>query len=139
MKVALTGLSRFDFFGVLILRIGVGGLIAYHGFPLWAEGPDSWERIGSAVSLIGITYFHLIFGIASVVIQSVGGLFLILGIFTRGIGLLLSAIVGFALANLIIHSPEIDNVMVVYAQVNLTLLSIVFIGPGRLSLDRRGV
>ena len=73
------------------------------------------------------------------VVQSVGGLFLILGIFTRGIGLLLFAIVGFALANLIIHSPEIDNVMVVYAQVNLTLLSLVFIGPGRLSLDRRGV
>jgi putative oxidoreductase len=139
MKVALTGLSRFDFFGVLILRIGVGGLIAYHGFPLWGEGTDTWERIGSSVSLIGITYFHLIFGIASVVIQSVGGLFLILGIFTRGIALLLSVIVGFALANLIIHSPEIDNVMVVYTQVNLALLSLVFIGPGRLSFDRRGV
>ncbi len=139
MKVALTGLSRFDFFGVLLLRIGIGVLVAYHGFPLWSEGPDSWERIGSAVSLIGITHFYLIFGILSVVIQSVGGLFLILGIFTRGIALLLSVIVGFALANLIIHSPEIDNVMMVYAQINLALLSLVFIGPGRLSLDRRGV
>lgn len=139
MKVALTGLSRFDFFGVLLLRIGVGVLIAYHGFPLWAAGTDTWVRIGSAVSLIGISSLHLLFGIASVVIQSIGGIFLILGIFTRGIALLLSIIVGFALANLIIRSSEIDNVMVVYTQINLALLSLVFIGPGRLSLDRKGV
>ncbi len=139
MKIALTGLSRFDFFGVLLLRIGVGALIAYHGFPLWAAGTDTWERIGSTVSLIGISSFHLIFGIASVVIQSVGGIFLILGIFTRGFALILSVIVGFALANLIIRSSEIDNVIVVYAQINLVLLSLVFIGPGRLSLDRKGV
>ncbi len=139
MKPGLSSLSKFDFLGVLLLRVGLGALIAYKGFPLLVSGTDTYERIGSAVSIVGITNFHVLFGIASAVIQTVGGLFLILGILTRGMALLLSIIVGIALANLIMHSPEIDTVMVVYAQINLALLSLVFIGPGRLSLDRRGV
>jgi len=139
MKSGLSSLSKFDFFGVLLLRVGLGALVAYKGFPLLVSGTETYERIGSAVSLIGIPSFHILFGIASAVIQTVGGVFLILGVLTRGMALLLSIIVGFALANLITHSSEIDSVMLVYAQVNLALLALVFIGPGRLSLDRRGV
>lgn len=139
MKPGLSSLSKFDFFGVLLLRVGLGALIAYKGFPLLVGGTETYERIGSAVTLIGIPSFHILFGIASAVIQTVGGVFLILGILTRGMALLLSIIVGFALANLIIHSSEVDSVMLVYAQINLALLALVFIGPGRLSLDRRGV
>lgn len=139
MKPGLSSLSKFDFFGVLLLRLGLGSLIAYNGFPLLVSGMETYLRIGSTVSLVGISSFHILFGIASAVIQSVGGLFLILGILTRGIALLLSIIVGFALANLLINSNGIDSMVFAYAQINLALLSLVFIGPGRLSLDRRGV
>ena len=82
---------------------------------------------------------HLLFGLASAVIQSVGGLFLILGILTRGIALLLSIIIGFALGRLILSAESVDTMMLVYGQINLAVLSLVFIGPGRFSLDRRGV
>ncbi len=139
MKIAFSSLSRFDFLGVLFLRIGIGSLIAYNGFPLLVGGTETYERIGGAVALVGIPSFHIIFGIASAVIQSVGGLFLILGILTRGISLLLAIIVGLALANLVINSAGFDTMILAYAQINLALLSLVFIGPGRLSLDRRGV
>ncbi len=139
MKVSLSSLSKFDFLGVFFLRLGIGSLIAYNGFPLLVGGVESYERIGSAVSLAGINSFHIIFGLASAVIQAVGGLFLVLGILTRGIAALLTIIVGFALAGLIVNSDGIDTMMLVYAQVNLATLSLVFIGPGRFSLDRRGV
>ncbi|MAM91704.1 MAG: hypothetical protein CMI15_09525, partial [Opitutaceae bacterium] len=82
---------------------------------------------------------HLLFGLASAVIQSVGGVFLVLGILTRGIALLLSIIVGFALARMILNADSVDAMMLAYAQINLAALSLVFIGPGRFSLDRRGV
>ena len=138
MKLSLARLSKFDFLGVLLLRIGVGALIAFHGFPLLVGGTGGYERIGSPVVLIGITSFHLVFGLASAVIQAVGGLFLILGILTRGISLLLAIVVGFAIANLA-RSQSFDTAFFVYCQVCLALFALVFIGPGRLSLDRKGV
>lgn len=139
MKLSLASLSKFDFLGVLFLRIGTGALIAYHGFPLLISGTDSYERIGSPVALIGISSFYLVFGLASAVIQAVGGLFLVLGILTRGIALLLTIITGFAIANLIQHGNGLDTALLVHSQVCLALLSLVFIGPGRISLDRKGI
>ncbi len=139
MKVSLSSLSKFDFFGVFLLRLGVGSLIAYNGFPLLVGGVEAYERVGSAVALVGIGSFHLLFGLASAVIQTVGGAFLVLGILTRGIAALLAIIVGLALAGLVMNSGSVDTVMLVHAQITLALLSLVFIGPGRFSLDRRGI
>ena len=139
MKPSLASLSKFDFLGVLFLRLGTGALICYHGFPLLVGGTDGYERIGSPVALIGISSFHLIFGLASAVIQAVGGLFLVLGILTRGIALLLTIITGFAIANIFRHGGEFDLSLFVHLQIGLALLSLVFIGPGRISLDRKGI
>ncbi len=139
MRSPLASLSKFDFIGVLFLRVGLGALIGYNGFPLLIGGAETYERVGGAVSIIGIDSFHLFFGLASAVIQSLGGLFLILGILTRGIALLLSIIVGFALAGLILNAESFDTMMLVYGQINLAALSLAFIGPGRFSLDRRVV
>ena len=139
MPSPLASLSKFDFIGVFFLRVGLGALIAYNGFPLLVGGAETYERVGSAVSIIGIHSLHLLFGLASAVIQSVGGVFLVLGILTRGIALLLSIIVGFALARMILNADSVDAMMLAYAQINLAALSLVFIGPGRFSLDRRGV
>lgn len=139
MRSPLASLSKFDFIGVFFLRAGLGALIAYNGFPLLIGGVETYERVGSAVSIIGLHSLHLFFGLASAVIQSVGGLFLILGILTRGIALLLSILAGFALAGLIMNADSVDTMMFVYGQINLAALSLVFIGPGRFSLDRRGV
>lgn len=139
MTLSLSKLSKFDFIGVFFLRLGVGALIAFHGFPLLIGGTNGYERLGSAMSLLGIDALHLIFGLASAVLQSVGGLFLILGILTRGMAILLSFIVGLAVANLIRSGTEIDTVFLVYCQTLLSLIALVFIGPGRFSLDRRGV
>ncbi|OUW16339.1 MAG: hypothetical protein CBD18_06935 [Opitutales bacterium TMED158] len=139
MTLSLSKLSKFDFIGVFFLRLGVGALIAFHGFPLLIGGTNGYERLGSAMSLLGIDALYLIFGLASAVLQSVGGLFLILGILTRGMAILLSFIVGLAVANLIRSGTEIDTVFLVYCQTLLSLIALVFIGPGRFSLDRRGV
>ena len=139
MKPSLASLSRFDFLGVFLLRTGVGALIAYNGFPLLIGGAETYEEIGSTVGLVGIHSLHLVFGLASAVIQSVGGAFLVLGILTRGIALLLSIIVGFAVANIIQKTSGVDLTLLIYIQLNLALLALVFIGPGRFSLDRKGI
>ena len=138
MKLSLAGLSKFDFFGVFILRASLGVLFAVHGFPLFISGPNAWRRIGEAVSLAQIDSFHLFFGLASVMIQSFGGLALAAGLFTRGIAILQTIILGFAMA-MAFHRGESILYQLVYAQITLACFSLVFIGPGRLSLDRKGI
>ena len=138
MKLSLAGLSKFDFLGVFILRVSLGILLSVHGFPLFISGPNAWKRIGEAVSLVQIDSFHLFFGLASVMIQAFGGLALVAGLFTRGIAILQTIILGFAMAMAFQRGESILH-QLVYAQITLACLSLVFIGPGRLSLDRKGI
>jgi len=138
MKFSLAGLSKFDFFGVFILRSGLGALVAIHGFPLFISGPNAWKRVGDPVSLAGIDSFHLFFGLASVMIQAFGGLALIAGLFTRGAALLQTIILGFAMASAYQRGESLLDQMV-YAQITLACFALILIGPGRFSLDRRGI
>lgn len=70
--------------GLLILRIGFGlSFFWHHGFPKLAGGPAMWERIGDAVSNVGITFGYSAFGLAAAVSEGVGGLLFAAGLFFR--------------------------------------------------------
>ena len=138
MKFSLNYLSRFDFIGVLLLRLGTGSLIAYYGFPRFIGGPDVWKDTGEAMSLVGVESLHLFFGLASLMAQSFGGLLIIVGLFTRGIAAVLTIVMGFAVANALVAGDSVPHILVM-TQLGLAFLALILIGPGRLSLDRRGI
>ncbi|MDQ8179660.1 DoxX family protein [Pelagicoccus sp. SDUM812005] len=139
MKSPLAGLSKFDFIGVLLLRIGVGALLAFHGYPILTGGGTVWADVGegAAIASLPANFFEYA-GLASGIVQFLGGILLIIGMFTRGTALLLTVIVGFALANHIAAS-SFQLSFLAHLQMTLALLGLVFIGPGRLSLDRKGI
>ena len=139
MKSPLAGLSKFDYFGVLLLRIGVGALLAFHGYPVLTGGGGAWADVGAGAAIASVpsAYFEYV-GLASGVVQFIGGILLILGLFTRGASLALAVILGFALANLIAES-SFQLSFFAHLQLTLALLGLAFIGPGRLSLDRKGI
>ena len=139
MKLTLAGLSRFDFFGVFLLRTGVGVLATYHGFPIFFGGTAALEEVGSGAGITTLDpSLYLAAGIASAIIQVCGGILLVLGLFTRGAALFLTVVSGFALAN-IIAAGEYELAFFAHLQLTLVFLSLVFIGPGRFSLDRKGI
>ncbi len=139
MRSPLVALSKFDYFGVLLLRVGAGMLVAYHGFPALSGGQDAWREIGSGAAIAALPPFLFVAaGLTSAVIQVLGGLSLILGLFTRGAALLLAIVSGFALAN-IIEQRDFTLTFFAYLQFTLLFLGLAFIGPGRLSIDRKGV
>lgn len=139
MKLTLAGLSRFDFLGVLLLRVGLGALIAFHGFPILIGGPDAWEDTGTGAAILGLqSPFFLYAGLASAVLQVFGGAMLVLGCLTRGTALFLSIPIGIAFANLI-DDREFGLSFFAYLQILLACLALVFVGPGRVSLDRKGI
>ncbi len=139
MKSPLAGLSKFDFFGVLLLRIGVGALLAFHGYPILTGGGTVWADVGEGAAIASLPpAFFEYAGLASGIVQFIGGILLIIGLFTRGTALLLTVIVGFALANHIAAS-SFQLSFLAHLEMTLALLGLVFIGPGRLSLDRKGI
>ncbi|MBD5780191.1 DoxX family protein [Pelagicoccus sp. NFK12] len=139
MKSPLAGLSKFDFFGVLLLRIGVGAVLAFHGYPILTGGGSVWTDVGKGAAIASLppSFFEYA-GLASGILQFIGGILLIIGMFTRGTALLLSIVVGFAIANLI-AAGSFQLGFLAHLQMILALLGLVFIGPGRLSLDRKGI
>ena len=70
--------------GLLVLRIGFGlSFFWHHGLPKLAGGPAMWERIGDAVSNVGITFGYSAFGLAAALSEGVGGLLFAAGLFFR--------------------------------------------------------
>lgn len=70
-------------FGFLILRVAVGALFILIGANKLMAGPDVWTKVGSALGQFGITYFHTFFGLVAALTEVAGGLFFLLGFFTR--------------------------------------------------------
>lgn len=139
MKSPLAALSKYDFFGVLLLRIGLGALVAFHGYPILFGGDTVWVEIGSGAALTGLNEnLYWIAGLISGITQFLGGILLAIGLFTRGSALCLTVVVGFAVANHI-HGHSFGLSLLAHLQLALTLFSLVFIGPGRFSLDRKGI
>lgn len=50
----LTALNKYKDYGLLILRIGIGGMFIFHGAPKMFGGPERWEGIGGAMASVGI-------------------------------------------------------------------------------------
>jgi len=42
--------------GILILRVGLGVMFIFHGWPKISGGPQVWEAVGGAVSAMGIKF-----------------------------------------------------------------------------------
>lgn len=141
MKSPLAGLSQFDYFGVLLLRLGIGALVAFHGFPALVGGSEAWTEIGKGAAILHIPeipFLLLSLGLASAILQTIGGLCLAIGLFTRGAALLLAIAASIALAN-IVAAHDFSLNFFAHLQVTLLLYALVFIGPGRLSFDRKGI
>lgn len=70
--------------GLLLIRIGVGLVVVYHGYPKLIGGEATWAELGSIMNTLGITFYPIAWGLAFAAIQSIGGLLFLLGVFFRG-------------------------------------------------------
>lgn len=69
--------------GILILRMGMGIAYVYHGAPKIFGGPDTWTRVGGAMSNFGIDFLPVFWGLVAAVSEFFGGIFLIAGFMVR--------------------------------------------------------
>lgn len=69
--------------GLLVLRVGLGLMMATHGYPKLVGGPPLWEKLGHAMEVFGIGFAPTFWGFAAAATELFGGIALALGALTR--------------------------------------------------------
>jgi putative oxidoreductase len=119
---------------LLCTRIGLGLFFVFvHGLPKLLGGPELWERLGSAISILGVSFGYPYFGFLAAILEFLGGLFLITGLFFSYTAISMSLVMVVAIfSNL---STEGWFGAAHPFEVFLFLITLAFTGPGKFSLD----
>jgi len=128
-----SSLDRFRDLGLLILRLGFGfGFTYYHGWSKITAGPESWDRLGGAMSRFGIEFWPTFWGFMMAFTESIGGVLIAVGFLFRPVSLLL------AIGMFVAWTGHIasGNGTPAHAFKNMAVaLGLLFIGPGKYSVD----
>ncbi|MDZ7716854.1 MAG: DoxX family protein [Balneolaceae bacterium] len=122
--------------GLLILRIGLGIMLIIHGSPKLFGGPEMWTEVGQATQSLGINFTPMFFGFMAAITEFFGGIFLLLGLFFKPTLSMLIVVMIVATATNIAAN---DGFAAISHSIELAIvfISLLFIGPGKLSLDNR--
>ncbi len=127
-------LDKYKNIGLLILRLGMGGMFIFHGAPKLFGGPERWESLGAAMAVFGIRFAPIVWGLMAAFAEFVGGICVILGFFFRPACLLLTLTMIVA-ATSILNGGEGLGRAAHAIEDGIVFLSLIFIGPGKYSLD----
>ncbi len=142
------GLGRYRDAGLLVMRAGLGLSMMAHGVPKLMPKAGAaggyfdammprWEGLGSAMHAFGIHGGEAAFGIAAALAETLGGLFVALGLFTRPA----AAAVAFTMFVAFFgHAIEGDGFRTYGHAMDLmfAFFGIMILGPGRYRLSGRG-
>ena len=132
----MTSLNKYKDTGLLVLRIGIGCMFIYHGFPKIFGGPQMWTNVGlMAMPGLGIKFAPAFWGFMAAFSEFAGGILIILGLFFRPACVLL--LITMAVAT---HTQLTTSGMLAASQPiedGILFLSLIIIGPGKYSLDEK--
>jgi putative oxidoreductase len=130
-----TKLGKYNNTALLLLRIGIGIMMMMHGYPKLAGGMEKWEKLGTSIDVIGIHWAPALWGFLAAITESVGGLFMLIGLFFRPTMFMLLFTMCIATAK---HLTGGDSIMDASHAIELAILclSLFIIGPGKYSIDK---
>ena len=128
-------LGRYRDFGLLVLRLGVGVMFLFHGWPKLMGGPVKWEALGTAMGYLGIHVIPVFWGLMAALSEFFGGVCLILGVVFRPACLLLLGTMAVAAT---MHLQRGDGLQVASHAIELgfVFFGLLFVGPGRFGFGR---
>lgn len=131
----LQKLEKQQDLGLLILRMGIGISFMFHGFPKLMGGPEAWTQLGGALGSMGIHFAPTFMGLVASLSEFVGGFLLVIGLFSRtACFFLLNTLI----VATVMHLDQ-GHLFAKYShplELSILFLSLIFIGPGKYSLDR---
>ena len=124
--------------GHVILRVGLGFTSLFlRGIWQLAGGPERWEEMGHAMAYLGITFAPVFWGLLGSLAEAVGGLCLLIGLFVRPAAALL--VLTMLVICVYVYNTNGTLMMARAHGVELAIAytALLFLGPGKLSLDRK--
>lgn len=127
-------LDKFRNLGLLLLRATFGLYMALgHGWGKIVGGPEQWAGLGGTMEIFGLGFAPTFWGFMAAVAEFAGALLIVLGFLTRPAALLLVVNMGVAatahMTGAIDGSPEMALLY------GFVFLSLLFVGPGKYSVD----
>lgn len=132
----LASFGKYRNTGLLIMRIGLGIMFMFHGYPKLLGGPEQWEAIGGAMKYIGIDFLPAVWGLLAGLTETFGGFLLLIGLAFRPVCLLLTFTMIIAAC---FHLNSNEGFMSASHAIELgfVFFGLSFIGPGSYSVDKK--
>ncbi len=129
-------LARFGDVGLLIVRLGIGAMFMTHGIPKLALGPAGWEQLGRTMALVGVDFAPVFWGLMAGLSETIGGLMLMLGLWTRVVCLPLAFTMVMATWQHLAKGEGFGRASHAI-EACVLFVGLFFMGPGRYSVDKR--
>ncbi len=130
----LRSLDKYRDVGLLILRVGIGIMFMVHGLPKLIAGPEKWLILGGTMNALGVDFAPMAWGFMGAFSEFAGGMLLALGFFTRpACFFLLTTMIVATSMHISKGDPFLKYSHAMEA--GILFLSLLFIGPGKYSLD----
>ncbi len=132
----LSSLGKFQDAALLLVRLAIGIFyVVIHGWPKLLGGPEKWEKIGAAMSHLGVNFAPEFWGLMAALTESIGAALFAIGFLFRPSSLLLAFVMGVAAT---MHLKNGDGLFGAShaIEMGIVFLGFVFIGPGKYSFDK---
>ncbi len=127
-------LDKYRDTGLLILRVGIGVMFMFHGYPKLTAGSETWTMLGRSMKTLGVGFAPTAWGFMAALSECAGGILLILGFFTRpACFLLLITMIVATMMHIGKGDPFLKYSHAMES--GIMFLSLILIGPGKYSLD----
>ncbi len=123
-------------FGLLTIRVSLGIIMMIHGVPKFLGGTEVLEKVGSAMTYLGIDFAPVFWGFMAAFSEVLGGSLLIIGFLFRPSCFFLGFTM--AVATLLNFSIGSDFGSITSHPLSMAFLffSLMFIGPGKYSVQK---
>lgn len=132
---ALQFLSKYRETGLLLFRGSIGLILIILIAPVLWNGQGSWERFGSAMRHLDFHSHYTFWGFLGALLGCVGAVLMVLGLFFR-VGVLFALIVTLVHLVAVWDSHGDFHARLPALEMAVLLLSLLFIGPGKYSVDK---
>lgn len=132
----LSKLGQYKDLGLLIIRIGLGAMFIFHGYPKLMGGPEGWAGLGASTKFIGINFAPVFWGFMAALVETLGGFLVLIGLAFRPVcallvvNLIVAAAMHFGMGDGIKGAAHAMEDAIMFA-------GLFFIGPGKYSVDKR--
>lgn len=115
--------------GLLFLRLCLGVIFIFHGYPKLMAGHETWALVGAAMAGFGITAYPEAWGILASVAELAGGVCLLLGFLFRPVCLVLAFTMAVAFS---MHFLRGDPFQIASHSLttSIVFVALFFTGPG---------